>query len=339
MPWISIVGAVAGQVIGGAMGDKSAGKAADAQTQASEAAIAEQRRQFDLTRGDFAPYQATGQAANARLASLLGIGPKTASGTSGMPVVSGDLAAQNQFLNTTAGYREIYALLAPQFTKNGKVDTVALQNEINSRSAGKGFTDLIKAAPAVSQTAPGGQEFDLLRRFTTADLNADPVYNAGREFGLKTGTDAINARAIGRGGYDSGATLKELTRYGTDYGMQRAGDAYNRFSNDQSNIYNRLAGISGTGQTSSGQVAQYGANMANNVSNLQTGIGNAQAAGIVGGANAWGSAAGGVNNAYNNYQNRQMFDRLMGGGGGGGGSNYGQLYGASYGAGGDTLYG
>jgi hypothetical protein len=47
--------------IGGALlGSNAAGKAADQQQAATDAAIAEQRRQFDLTRGDFAPYRETG---------------------------------------------------------------------------------------------------------------------------------------------------------------------------------------------------------------------------------------------------------------------------------------
>jgi hypothetical protein len=50
-------------LLGGALGGKGASKAAKAQTQASDAAIAEQRREYDLGRADLAPYRdAGGQA-------------------------------------------------------------------------------------------------------------------------------------------------------------------------------------------------------------------------------------------------------------------------------------
>ena len=45
------------------IGANAAGKAADAQVESSEAAIAEQRRQFDLARGDLAPWREAGGTA------------------------------------------------------------------------------------------------------------------------------------------------------------------------------------------------------------------------------------------------------------------------------------
>ena len=56
-----VAGAVVGSaVIGGVMQSNAAGDAADQQSQSSAEAIAEQRRQYDLTRSDYAPYQAAG---------------------------------------------------------------------------------------------------------------------------------------------------------------------------------------------------------------------------------------------------------------------------------------
>jgi len=126
-----------------------------------------------------------------------------------------------------------------------------------------------------------------MRPFTQADIDADPVYQSGLQFGLDEGRNAINSRAIAGGGYDSGATLKALTRFGTDYGSTKANEAYNRWTNDQSNIYNRLAGVSGTGQTAANQVQAAGTNAANMISGSYGDAGNARAASIVGGANAF----------------------------------------------------
>ena len=82
----------------------------------------------------------------------------------------------------------------------------------------------------ISQIAPQAQRndpanADLTRQFTEADLAADVPFQKGMQFGLDQGTKGINERAIANGGYDSGATLKALTRFGNDYGNQQAGAA------------------------------------------------------------------------------------------------------------------
>jgi len=160
----------------------------------------------------------------------------------------------------------------------------------------------------------GADSGSLLRRITQADIDADPVYQSGLKFGLDQGRDAINARAIAGGvpgGYDSGATLKALTRFGNDYGSTKANESYNRFVGDQGNIYNRLAGVSGAGQTATNQVQAAGTNAANNTAELLTGAGNARAAGIVGGASAWNNALGGVAGAAQGYQSNRILEELL----------------------------
>jgi hypothetical protein len=62
MPWAA-VGAIGGAAIG-ALGSNSAAKK---QKKATKKALAEQRRQFDLTRADYAPYRAAGTKALGQL--------------------------------------------------------------------------------------------------------------------------------------------------------------------------------------------------------------------------------------------------------------------------------
>lgn len=82
MGWGSVIGSIGGFLVGGPSGaaigaslgggidqSNAAGKAADSQAAASAAAIAEQRRQYDLTRGDYAPYRAAGVDALGQLQS------------------------------------------------------------------------------------------------------------------------------------------------------------------------------------------------------------------------------------------------------------------------------
>lgn len=67
------LGAMVGSAIGGGIDQNNAiGDAQDSQNQASGAAIGEQRRQFDLTRQDFAPYREAGADALGQLRSQMG---------------------------------------------------------------------------------------------------------------------------------------------------------------------------------------------------------------------------------------------------------------------------
>lgn len=274
MPWIGPLISVGGSLLSGSMGSGASNNASQAQVNSTGQAIDEQRRQYDQTRADQAPFIAGGTAATKRLQQLLGL--------SGAP--SGTMY-------TRPGTGE-------QYKWNGANWVDMAGNPISE-------WDAADAQGSVGDQSP------LLRKFGTADLNADPVYNSGLQFGLDQGTAGINARAIAGGGYDSGATLKALTRFGNDYGSTKANESYNRYTADQTGIYNKLAGVVGSGQQATNQVQAAGTSMANNVSGNLTDAGNARAAGIVGGANAWGSAASGISNAANNYQSNQTLQALL----------------------------
>jgi hypothetical protein len=154
----------------------------------------------------------------------------------------------------------------------------------------------------------------LTRKFNSNDLANDTVYNSGLQFGLDEGTKALNNQASANGSYLSGATAKALTRYGNDYATTKAGDAYNRYNNDNTNIYNRLAGITGAGQQAASQVGSAGANYGNNVSNTATSLGNARAASGIAAGNA---ISGGISGAVNSYNQNQLMSRLFPNSGGG----------------------
>lgn len=70
---MSLLGGILGSVVGGLFGNKQADRAADAQVRASEAAVAEQRRQYDLSREDLAPYRQVGTGALNQLAAQFGV--------------------------------------------------------------------------------------------------------------------------------------------------------------------------------------------------------------------------------------------------------------------------
>lgn len=119
------------------------------------------------------------------------------------------------------------------------------------------------------------------------------------------------------GAYDSGATLKALTKFGNDYGSTKANESYNRFNTDQGNKYNRLAGVSGAGQQAVNQVGAQGMSAAAQTGELQTQAADARATGIVSGNNAWTDAMSGGLDAYNNYRKRNSLKALTSQGYGG----------------------
>jgi hypothetical protein len=101
--------------------------------------------------------------------------------------------------------------------------------------------------------------------------------------------------------------LKALTQFGTDYGGMKAGESYGRFYGDQDRIYNRLAGIAGTGQTATTAGVQAGTNIAGNIGNILTAGGNARGAAAIARGNA---LSGGLSTLGQWYQQQNMLDRL-----------------------------
>jgi hypothetical protein len=152
----------------------------------------------------------------------------------------------------------------------------------------------------------------LLRKFTSADLSSDVPYNAGLQFGLDEGRKALERRQSARGTYDSGAALKELTRFGNDYGTTKAEGAYGRFIGNQGDIYGRLAGVAGMGQGATNVGVGAGMNASSNLASLYSGQGNAAGAARIAQGNAIGGGISGAGNYYGQYN---MLQQLMGGGG------------------------
>lgn len=62
MPWGAVIGA-AGAIGGALISSKSTSKAADQQAKGTDAALAENARQYDQTRADYAPYREAGAKA------------------------------------------------------------------------------------------------------------------------------------------------------------------------------------------------------------------------------------------------------------------------------------
>lgn len=174
----------------------------------------------------------------------------------------------------------------------------------------------------------GGQFGNFTDKFTAPTMQ-DAQNDPGYAFGLQQGEGALQNSAAARGKLFSGNTQEALSKFANDYASTKYTDVYNRalgqyqqnyniFENNQTNSFNRLAGLAGIGQQSATTLGQEGQAAANNSGNiLMTSgqqIGNdlnnaaaARASGYVGGANAWGGAlTGGTNNLMNLILMSQM---------------------------------
>lgn len=269
----------------------AAGDAADAQSRSTASGIAEQRRQFDLNRSDLAPYRSAGQSALQALLTRLGLNP---SGSSGSSLTAPD---RNAFTTTTPAVQRmvvgsdrggnIYGPGGPATTSFDQAGYDKAVADFNAQKA--------------SQTNPKDPNFgSLLKPFTGADLQNEPGY----QFGLTEGEKAINNLAATRGNYFSGGTGKALTRYGTDYAGTKYNEAFNRDQANKSLTANLLSGVSNQGLGATNTGVQAGGVSTNAISDLMTQGGNAQAAGIVGGANA-------INSGLSNYVNWNNQSRTL----------------------------
>jgi hypothetical protein len=146
----------------------------------------------------------------------------------------------------------------------------------------------------------------LMNNFSMDDFKADPGY----QFRLNEGNKAIDRASAARGGFNSGATYKDLLRYGSDYASGEYQNAWNRDDAEKNRAYNYLAGTSGAGQASANTLANVGSNYAANAGNIAMNTGNARAAGVVGNANAMSQ---GFSGAYNAYSMGKFMDLYAGG--------------------------
>lgn len=120
--------------------------------------------------------------------------------------------------------------------------------------------------------------------FSMEDFKADPGY----QFTLDEGNKALDRAQSARGGFYSGAALKEASRYNTGMASNEYGNAYNRYNNDfgmaynqkkadSDSLYNRLYGLSNSGQGIATQSVGNNANNANQIGSIYGQVGNVNA--------------------------------------------------------------
>lgn len=234
---------------------KAANKAAEAQREGTAMGIEEQRRQFDIARGDIAPWQAAGTNALYKLQELYGMQPTLADWQ-----VKANADREKAIADAQAQIEAEAS--APQ--GRGSLSLLAAKHGAKGPGSGQSALEAAMAMPVYQAPQGSGMTPEQI-------LQQDPSY----QWRFDQGRRGLESSAAARGGLFSGRAAKALTEYGQ-------GAASQEFSN----VANRLAGLSGTGQSSAattgGWGQQFGANAAQGYQNM----GNASANAILTGGQA-----------------------------------------------------
>lgn len=139
---------------------------------------------------------------------------------------------------------------------------------------------------------------------TAAQAAATPGY----QFTLEQGQNAIQNSTAAQGGLLSTGAQKTLAGYTTGLANQTYNDVYNRalqeyqqsyniFQGNQTNTFNRLAVLSGAGQTTATNLGQFGQQASGNVANINATMGGQVGNAYMAAGNANASGYAGIANA------------------------------------------
>lgn len=322
MSWVAA--AVVGSAALGYAGAREQAKAAEAAGDYQAAAAMEQARRqqemFNLLNQQQGPYRQAGYGAVSRLSELLGLP------SMGTPE---DIRRNEYELNKLDLARRrvdrysVMEKLNPTQKKKYKAAQLLLAEDEQKRSqaaeAQKAAAAAMPTSAALQQPAQPGQlgPGSLTRMFTAQDLTSQLA--PGYEFMKQQGLGAVTQGANVAGGGSN--VQRSAIKFAEDYARNAYQDALNNFRLQQGDIYNRLAGISQTGQTAQQQAGSLGQAFGGNIAQLGIGAAGAQAAGQIGAANAMAQGLGSIGGAMQTYGLLKGIGGLGGGMGGGGAGN------------------
>jgi hypothetical protein len=207
--------------------------------------------------------------------------------------------SQNQAGAATNAANQQYAATQDAARQQREMFDILNKQQEPYRQAGYGALSKISGMLPQLTELPAGY-----KPFTAADLqtNLAPNYEFMKGQGLGATRQALNVGGGGsnveRGGikfaedYASNAYQNALDNY-----MKQQTQSFNQQQTGLGNVYNRLAGIAGIGQTAVGQTANLGTGTAANLGQLGIGGASALGAGQIGAANAMAGGYQGIGNA------------------------------------------
>ncbi len=298
-PALGIAGIGAVTSIGGGLIQSSAAKkAARAQTQAADASIAEQRRQFDALQSLLRPYANAGTPALQGLMDLAGLSPVQTNWSAYAQSNPELMAAYEAQRNQPTGISGLQAFGVPYYGQDMMLGGNRFQPPGRQLGYGGDFGQLYGegATGGVGYGQPltldqfaqqwAQQKGADVSQFQTnpqaaavARIEGQPMFQAL----ARQGEDAILQNASATGGLRGGNTQGALARFRPQL--------LNQFIEQQ---YGRLAGITALGQQSAAGVGTAGLQTGTNIANILQNAGAAQAAGYGAQGQIWANTLGGL---------------------------------------------
>ena len=297
----------------------AATNAANLQYQSAQQALDFQKQQFATQQQNIAPWLQAGQGGIGQLSYLLGVGNQGQQGGAPFSAVPpGSFSAAPG--TTTAPQTTGGPIMAPGATSRmlpAAPGAGALRGGGVPTAGGvpPGVRTPISGQP-ISQAGGFGSLLQGWNQPFVPPTGATEQNDPGYQFRLQQGLGALQNSAAARGGLLSGNTLQGIEQYAQDYASNEYQNVYNRslgqyqqnyniFQQNQANEFNRLAALSGIGQTAAGQLSSAGQSAAGNVGNILLGsagqigqslqnAGGARASGYAGVGNAASGALGGL---------------------------------------------
>lgn len=313
----ALVGATIGTGIYSAnQGKKAADRAAAASQAATDATIAENKRQFDLTRSDTAYQRRAGEAATGALMDVLNLNPYVTRSSldSGIdnPFSKGFTSFSQKPIavasaSSPTGMRSLMRPPQTQTASRWKASAVGYGSDVTMPTETTG--------PKPYEQTPGYEDRFRIGQF---DYKEDPGY----AFRLKQGEKALS-RVASKRGYGESRTSQALSQFNQDLASQEYGAAYDRFIQQQQladlrkqqeleNLF-RVAGYGGQAVQTSAQAGQ--ASARNTSGALMSNAANLGSAAQYGAESTNNAVQGTVQNllTFRNYNN--LLNRLPSSGG------------------------
>lgn len=255
MTWVAVA-IVGGAAIGGIASNEAANK----QVSASNRASGQITDQLTQTRQGLMPWQQSGGMALSDLNNLLGIGDQN---------IGSNVAGQSED-EIRQSLLDDWQRKMPGTKPNMQQIEEAVQHNLSNQRLYN------------RNQSQQGLYGSLTKPFDLSMFQQSPAY----QFNLDQGMNAINKAASARGNYYAPQTLQDIGKYSQGVASNEFQNAFNNYNTNQNSLFNKLYSVSGSGQNAAAQLGGFGSNAAGQISqNTQAG-GNAQAAGIVGMANA-----------------------------------------------------
>jgi len=270
MTW-GAVASVAGSVISAA----ASSSASDTQSSAANKAADNQMQMFQTINDQQKPYRESGVSALSALNKFMGL--PTIKKTFNQDAYNQALDQYNKSLslyNSGGGATNVA-------TTGNNMDR--FNNTVPSNNGGgSGPIAPNRDSFYTESTIDGDPNAPGMHSFNASDLatNLSPSYQFMLDQGLGQAKNAANAS----GGLLGGNALQGLNNYAQNYASTGYQQAYNNYTANQSNIYNRLSNIAGLGQTANQATANAGLQSVANANGYSTDAAAAQAAGTKGAA-------------------------------------------------------